>query len=194
MARDHERTPNDQRSDALNPNSQEHQDSLDNRSVQIRESSEGHDSEDESDGELDTSGATEVRVLRELDAIIHQRMWQLHAEFYASPGPSARPMLVITRFDDRSEYPCFCGRCRIEVVNLSGGGYECPNCRAKWPRNALRHLYRKFPRFGCPHCLHEPITIPLPNSHGLLTLKCPKCGGEITNDDFLDFFRERRSE
>ena len=29
------RSPNDQRSDALNPNSQEHQDAQDNRSVQL---------------------------------------------------------------------------------------------------------------------------------------------------------------
>jgi hypothetical protein len=31
----HDRTPNDQRSDALNPTSQEHQDSVDNRSEQL---------------------------------------------------------------------------------------------------------------------------------------------------------------
>jgi hypothetical protein len=36
----HERTPNDQRSDAKNPTSQEHKDTMDNRSNQIRENKE----------------------------------------------------------------------------------------------------------------------------------------------------------
>jgi hypothetical protein len=36
----HERTPNDQRSDALNPTSQEYKDSMDNRSEQLNSETE----------------------------------------------------------------------------------------------------------------------------------------------------------
>ncbi len=40
------RSSNDQRSDAKNPNSQEHKDAVDNRSNQIRESKESEEDEE----------------------------------------------------------------------------------------------------------------------------------------------------
>jgi len=40
----HDRTPNDQRSDALNPTSQDYKDSMDNKSEQLNPESETYES------------------------------------------------------------------------------------------------------------------------------------------------------